>query len=318
MVSNEMVTIIIDETTLAKIKSDFSQYQVENKGEYIIFFAQKNGLNLTIFRNKDAGKYKAFFSGINSLEEARVYDPNCQVIEQKKKKEPTKQNWLDLGLQIGSDEVGTGDFFGPIIVCAALVKREDIVYLRGLEVDDSKRLSDAKIERIVPILLTKKIPYAHVSISPEKYNQIIFKKGYNMNVVKTILHNKVLTTLTEKYPDVKHIYVDQFCDPSKYFEYLSNTSNPVTKITFKTKGETYYPSVAVGSLIARYSFIKKMKEIGQEYGVTIPYGASDKVDEFAYQFAKKHGIDELKKICKANFTNLQTVIDRLENEKVED
>ena len=168
---NEMVTIIVDSPTLEILKSDFAQYQVENKGEYIVFFAQNDGVNVTVFKNKDAQKFKVFFSGQGCLDEAIKYDPDAQIIEQKKKKEPTKQNWLDLGLQIGSDEVGTGDFFGPIVVCAALVRKEDIVYLRGLEVDDSKRLTDAKIERIVPILLTRKIPYAHVSISPENYQQ---------------------------------------------------------------------------------------------------------------------------------------------------
>ncbi len=42
---------------------------------------------------------------------------------------------------IGSDEVGTGDYFGPIVVTAAYVKKEDIKYLESLGVKDSKKIN---------------------------------------------------------------------------------------------------------------------------------------------------------------------------------
>ena len=40
---------------------------------------------------------------------------------------------------IGSDEVGTGDYFGPIVVTASYVTKEDIPYLEELGVKDSKK-----------------------------------------------------------------------------------------------------------------------------------------------------------------------------------
>ena len=43
--------------------------------------------------------------------------------------EKTKEEWLCLDYQIGSDEVGVGDFLLPMIVVAAFVKKEDIEIL---------------------------------------------------------------------------------------------------------------------------------------------------------------------------------------------
>ena len=56
---------------------------------------------------------------------------------------------------IGSDEVGTGDYFGPIVVTAAYVKREDIPFLESLGIKDSKKMTDEKILEVVPKFFKK-------------------------------------------------------------------------------------------------------------------------------------------------------------------
>ena len=71
---------------------------------------------------------------------------------------------------IGSDEVGTGDYFGPIVVCSAYVKKEDIPFLEELGVKDSKKLDDNKIMEIVPLII-KKIPYSSIILTNKEYNQ---------------------------------------------------------------------------------------------------------------------------------------------------
>ena len=71
-----------------------------------------------------------------------------------------------------SDEVGTGDYFGPICVCASYVTDKDIEWLTKLGVNDSKTLSDEKIIQIAPELI-KRIPYSQMSVDPLKYNSLI-------------------------------------------------------------------------------------------------------------------------------------------------
>lgn len=302
-----MVTIIVSKKIMDNIISFYSAYQETNNGEYIVFFAKYNDINITVYRSKDDEEnFKVFFSGKNALSEAKKWDENAKANELKIKKEGSKSQWIDLGLQIGSDEVGTGDFFGPVVVVASLVTREDITFLKNIGVDDSKRLTEQDIKRLGPILV-KRIPYVHISLENERYNALV-DKGYNMNAIKAILHNKVLMALHEKHKDVEHIYIDQFCEPIKYFEYLEGSKNILTNITFKTKGESKFPCVAVSSIIARYSFIRKMKELSDKYQMEIPFGASEKVDVFAHEFIEKYGIEELKKNVKTNFTNYKELI----------
>ena len=50
---------------------------------------------------------------------------------------------------IGSDEVGTGDYFGPIVVTSSYVAKENIDFLLDLKVKDSKKLTDKEILKII-------------------------------------------------------------------------------------------------------------------------------------------------------------------------
>ena len=74
---------------------------------------------------------------------------------------------------------------------------------------------------------------------------------------------------------------------------------------FKEKGESYFPSVALASCIARYYFLEQMEFLSKKIGEKIPLGASKEVDEFAKRYLEKYGLEELKKICKVSFKNFK-------------
>ena len=80
------------------------------------------------------------------------------------------------------------------------------------------------------------------------------------------------------------------------------------KITFITKAEDKCLSVACGSLISRYIFIKEMDKLSKKLGKEIPKGAGDKVDEFGKEIIKKYGKDILKEIAKLNFKNTDKIL----------
>ena len=210
---------------------------------------------------------------------------------------------------IGSDEVGTGDYFGPIVVTAAFVSKENIPYLEELGVKDSKKMTDDKILEIVPELI-KKIPYESAILTNTEYNEK-YSKDLNMNKIKAILHNKVLYTLKEKTKDYDFIIVDEFAKDFIYYNYLRNSTNVVRNITFLTKGETKSLAVAAASLISRYIFIKEFDKLSNKVGISLPKGASELVDDTAYKIAKEKGFDYLKEIAKLNFKNTQKVQEKL-------
>ena len=297
----ERVTIQVNQETKDKIINFYRSIQKENKGQYILFFGQNKDLTITVYSSKKVENFKVFFIGELALSEAKRWDENAAPSEPKENKAPTKACWEVLDSQIGSDEVGTGDFFGPICVCAAYIKKSDIKRLKELGIDDSKRLNDEQIRRLGKILI-KEFEYSQLSLNNEKYNELV-DKDMNMNEMKAKMHNRVLFNLKSKHASVKNVLIDQFVSEDKYYKYVNGEKEVIYGVTFKTKGESYFPSVAVGSIIARYSFIQHMDLIGKKYGLEIPYGASGKVTEFAKKFVEKYGFDELDKIVKKNFAN---------------
>jgi len=212
---------------------------------------------------------------------------------------------------IGSDEVGTGDYFGPIVVTAAFVDKTKIDFINDLGVKDSKKLTDDKILKIAPLLI-KEIPYVTYTLNNKEYNTYQ-NKGYNMNKIKAILHNKVLYSLThkeEKYPYSK-IVVDQFVYPRKYFEHILEAKEKVTDITFTTKAESKCASVAAASVISRYIFLMKMDELTKELGIDIPKGANAIVDQVGKEIVTKYGFNKLNEIAKLNFKNTDKIKEAL-------
>ena len=304
------VTIQGSNILAEQVRTFYKSNEKANKGEYIVFFAKTKELAVTVYSSKKSDEFKVVFVGEHALNEAKRFDENAQLSEKstgtKVEEVPTKACWISLKDQIGSDEVGTGDLFGPICVCAAYVRKEDIDFLKELGVDDSKRINDNRIREIGKKLINR-IDYSQVSLDNKKYNEIN-EKGLNMNEMKAKMHNQVLKNLKKKYPKVQMTVIDQFCNEDTYYRYLFGEPEIVDKITFRTKAETYFPCVAAASIIARYSFLQKMDKLSKQYGVEIPFGASQAVTEFAKMFADKYGVEELKKIAKANFKNLKDIL----------
>ena len=299
---NNNVSFVATSETVIEIINYYQNFQRPNQGEYVFFYADCSNIIITIYCNKKK-KYKVVFSGPDALIEAQKWDPNAEYKEKSAKK---PSGWLCVDNQIGSDEVGVGDFLLPIIVVAAFVRGKDLKTLEDFGVKDSKKLTDEKIREIAPCLL-KKFFVSRLTLSNEKYNELI-AKGENLNSIKAKMHNRALLNMFKKYPDTRNIFVDQFVAESKYFAYLNDPQEQkVINIVFKTKGESYYPCVALASVIARYAFLLEKDALDKKYKTNIPFGASSKVDEFATKFVKKYGIEELNKIAKINFANYKKI-----------
>ena len=296
---NERVTIKVSPEQAEEIKQHYLSYEIPNNGEYVSFAANFNGVVITIFSSKKTYR-SVTFVGDGALKQAQQFDENASASIAKVSTE--SKEWVNLESQIGSDEVGVGDLCLPMIVVAAYVRRSDMKTLRTYGVDDSKKLSDEEIMEIGEAL-GKRFFISKLTLPNEKYNEMI-DKGENLNSLKAKMHNRALLNLFKRFPDTKYIFVDQFCAEDKYFAYLTDKrETQVTNITFKTKGESYYPSVALASVLARYSFLKEKKRLEKKYHMSIPFGAGTKADEFIQEFREKYGGEELEKLVKKNFAN---------------
>ncbi len=306
------ITLKVSENTKQKMIEYFEDKKRLKTPDYAIFQADEADTVVTLYNSG-----KAVFQGRSADIDANMWkemerhlNPTKKVemtnSEDKKKKEKVKE-FVDPKIYyantIGSDEVGTGDYFGPIVVCATYVTKDDIPFLEELGVKDSKKLTDDKILEIVPKII-KKIPYECIILNNKDYNEN-YNTDMNMNKVKAILHNKVLSKMITKY-QADYIVVDQFANPFVYYNYLKET-NYVKNITFITKAEDKCLSVACASLISRFVFLKEFDKLGEKLGVFLIKGASDKVDELGLRIVNKYGVDKLKEIAKLNFKNTEKI-----------
>ncbi|MCB9499524.1 MAG: ribonuclease HIII [Erysipelotrichaceae bacterium] len=302
-----MITIKIDKTTLDKIVDEFKDYIIDSDIGYIMYVFKKDNTMLTIYNNKKGDTFKMTIQGQDPMSIAKKYSLEEKIMPRKSKVVKESPFFIDVDQQIGSDEVGTGDFLGPIVVCAAYCDHETMKLIEQYGIVDSKKLNDTTIMRIVPLLI-KKVYYSAKILENDRYNGA-YQKGFNINKIKAILHNHCLIELHNKVPYVKNVYMDQFTPEEMYYSYLNGIDKVEKDIIFREKGETYFPSVALGSCIARYLFLDNMTFKAKKYGMKIPFGAGNEVNVFAKKFITKFGITEFDKIAKKNFANYKQVTD---------
>lgn len=204
--------------------------------------------------------------------------------------------------QAGSDEVGTGDYFGPVCVCATVVDEQSYPVLKKLGIRDSKQLSDDDIREIAPDVM-KAVPYSLLILNNPDYNRV--HETYNMNGIKAMLHNKAYLNLNKKcgLPDFK--VVDQFTPEKSYYNYLKNEPAVVRDIHFETKAEDKYIAVGAASVIARYAFLVSWDKMEKEYGMKINKGGGTPADQSAKEFVKKYGFERLGEVAKLHFKNTE-------------
>ncbi len=298
----------ISDNLKAKVIKYYEPLKREKTPPYAIFQAQDADTIITLYESG-----KIMFQGISADIDANIWldlekklnNRTIDISGKEKEKKPDKNYHLNNYVTMGSDEVGTGDFFGPIIVSAAFVTKENQEFLRNLKVGDSKKITDEKIKEIAPQIM-QKIPYTTFKLDNATYNEN-YSTTTNMNKIKAILHNKVLLSLLNKGYKPEKIVVDQFCKAQNYFAYLADVPQKVTNIFFTPKAEDQCLAVACASIISRYVFLTEMAKMAQELGSPIPKGAGNQVDEFAQKIKETKGLDYLKTIAKINFKNMQKI-----------
>lgn len=301
--------IRVDNDTKKLMNEFYKDMKRDKTPPYAVFQADTGDTIVTLYESG-----KAMFQGVSADIEAGMWesirkdkdniDYFMDTKDTKVKKDVEVEIPNDIA-SVGSDEVGTGDYYGPIVVTASFVSKDNIPFLTELGVRDSKKLSDEQILKIVPKII-KKIPYKTIMLSNKEYNDN-YGKDMNMNKIKAVLHNKVLTEMV-KDNDYDYIVVDQFEPEKSYYNHLSDIPNPLKGITFITKAEDKCLSVAVSSLISRYIFIKEMDKLGDKYGIFLPKGANYYVEDVGIKLVNKYGEKILHDIAKLNFSNTDRIL----------
>lgn len=290
----EYVTLVVDEKTKQSIIDYYKEHEVKNNNPHALFVAKTDGVTITVYKTN-----KVLFQGKNAETEARIFTASSTF--------RSSQNDSVMSLQpsIGSDEVGTGDYFGPVVVCAAYVDKKTSQELRSLGLRDSKTLSDERIHAVAPILISR-LPHSLLVVRNEQYNELV-EGGMGLNEIKARLHYEAINQLRKKINRYEvPVVIDQFCSVTQFIRYTQDESF-VQNVMFVTKAENQFLSVACASIIARYHFLQELKKLSDWVDTPLQKGASHLVDEQGKQLVERYGLEILRKVAKLHFKNTEKI-----------
>ncbi len=290
------------------VRNTYKKYLIDSKNQYI-YFTIKNGTatvnaytsGKVVFQGKN---FEEMYKSIVLLLKLDTSSIKSNELNETNISNSTK---VIISSSIGSDEVGTGDLFGPIVVCAFYSNKDSYDTLKKLGVKDSKSMNDEQIISIAEKLKCNYI-YEIVVCNNIKYNEYV-AKGYNMNKIKALLHNHAITKLMSNNSEIEldDVIMDQFTTPKSYFGYLEGRENVYKNIKFFTKGESVSINIAAASIMARAEFVRLFDLLSNEVGFKLKKGAGNLVDEQLVKLLVENNEEYLKNICKMNFRNIDKV-----------
>jgi ribonuclease HIII len=204
---------------------------------------------------------------------------------------------------VGSDEVGKGDYFGPLVVAAVRVERADLNWLDELGIGDSKMLSDSTMVTMMePLLARLKVGVA--SLSPSEYNAAYAERG-NISRILDRLHAQAIALVME---DARADFAlsDQY-SPAAQTGQLLRRSCPGLIWVQRTKAEED-PAVAAASIVARVAFLQGIEALEREVGHPLHRGAGEPTLRCARALVHARGAGVLAHVAKMHFKTTEHVL----------
>ena len=203
---------------------------------------------------------------------------------------------------IGTDESGKGDFFGPLVIAGVLVDEKNAQYFHELGIKDSKKLSDKKMLSL-SVEIKNHAPHSIIAISNPKYNEL-YSNIKNLNRLLAWGHARAIENILNS-STCEYALSDKFGDENLIKSALMKNGRSI-RLEQMCKAESDI-AVAAASVLARASFVQKMQNLEQTYGIKFPKGCSGLVKTAALEFIKKYGKERLKEVCKAHFRTYNEV-----------
>ena len=266
---------------------------------YAKFAGAKDKLNVVFY---ESGKLVVQGKGTQEFIEF-VLEP--QIIGEAKLGYETVLNPELLLPRLGIDESGKGDFFGPLCVAGVYVNEKVIAAWKEAGIRDSKNISSdkkifdlAKLIRETPGCVTSVVP-----IGNEAYNRL-YSKMRSVNTLLAWGHARVIENLMGQRhrmnPAPVRAISDQFASDKATVGKAIMSLGREIELVQRHKAEEDI-AVAAASILARNEFVTRLAQLGKEFGMVFPKGASAAVDLAAKEFIAKHGAENLAKVAKTHF-----------------
>lgn len=264
-------------------------------------------LGLNVYPSKDGGCKVVFDQADSPAADAiaALLESTPSVIKASKSAgtaiEPVIE---DAACWVGSDESGKGDYFGPLVVAAVALTRDNWRVLEAIGVQDSKNLADGRAIALAS-QIREAFPHEVIAILPPKYNELWTKFG-SVNRLLAWAHARAIENVIEKVPDATAAVADQFGDESLIRKALFDRGREVRLVQMPRAERD--PAVAAASILARAEFLRRLDQLGRGAGVRLPKGASPAVEAVARALVASRGPDALTQYAKRHFKTTQRVL----------
>jgi ribonuclease HIII len=266
---------------------------------YARFAAEKEKTNVVFY---ESGKLVIQGKGTQEFIEF-LLEP--EVLKEAKLGYETVLNPDLLLSRFGVDESGKGDFFGPLCIAGVYVNESVIKAWKDVGIKDSKNISSDKRIRDLADLI-QKTPGCVTTVVPignEAYNRLYTK----MRSVNTLLawgHARVIENLMGQRHRMNPLPVraisDQFASSKDTVAKALMSMGREIELVQRHRAEEDV-AVAAASILARNEFITRLANLGKQFEMVLPRGASAAVDAAAKEFVAKFGAENLPKVAKMHF-----------------
>jgi len=296
---------ILNKVDWAYFSTKLNVKQIEVKSPYELTRFSSVGVAIVVYNSG-----KIVLQGNNITESFIINARDILGLKPESIKKFNDSNNKAFVNHIGVDEVGKGDFFGPMVVCAAFVSSAILDRIQKSEIQDSKKLSDSVMCDLYDEF-AEEVPHSVSVVTPEIYN-IEYPKIKNVSILLAQNHAKCIEELLEilEKKDIKceKIVIDQFSKKKDRVTSLLGKRSRKIKFEQFHKGESDI-AVAVASVFARAIFVKKWQNMDETYGFKFPKGATHVIDA-GKQFVTLYGKKRLGEVAKMSFRTSKQVLNK--------
>jgi len=260
-----------------------------NKKKFMIFnnehaFWRAKSNNLTIIFYKNGS---VFFQG----------DGNeiLSILNEWERFLPLSQEEFNVEFPvIGLDESGKGDYFGPLVLAAAILDSLSEKEAVKTGVMDSKKITDHSIRKIY-FEIKDSIEHRVRIIEPCEYNNL-YKKFGNVNLLMFHEYTELVRQFDSK--SYKTLILDKFSGSEVLNRKFRESMNCETVIV--EKGERF-PAVAAASIFARFSFLNWIENKSIHSKITLPRGSGYDASMLFMRLKSEMPAKEFENLAKTHF-----------------
>lgn len=209
----------------------------------------------------------------------------------------------EFGYLLGSDEVGKGEWFGPLVTTCVALRPEDILNFRKMGVRDSKLIDKSQIPKLAVRILQTGIVHKSVILLPEIYNERYaeFKReGKSLNDFLAWSHATAIKDTLAYLPTISakvKVIIDKF-DVEKTDLRLSRANLKQRKnleIIQSSKGDMEIP-VSVASIIAKHTFEERVDQLDKKFNLNLRSISPEEIDPKILPFVSKTHFKNISKL----------------------